>query len=126
MKKTFINTVISTAFITSLGLVSTNALAGSDSYQEKLVNDVEMTKQKLENAKAAKGVEQDKLLSEHMQMLHENIKVCRQMKPKPGMTELERDEWYTEHQKIMDDMMGQMMEEHKVKMSLKPCDVVKK
>lgn len=126
MKKTFINTIITTAFITSLGLASTNALAGRDSFQEKLVNDVQTTKQKLEKAKAAKGVEQEKLLGEHMQMLQKNMKVCRQMKPKTGMTELERDEWYTEHQKIMDDMMGQMMEEHKVKMSLKPCDVVKK
>ena len=61
-----------------------------------------------------------------MQMLHENMKVCRQMKPKTGMTESERNEWFTEHQKIMDDMMGQMMEEHKVKMSLKPCAVIKK
>ena len=126
MKKTFINTIITTAFITCLGLASTNTLAGRDSYQEKLVNDVQMTKQKLEKAKAAKGVEQDKLLSEHMPMLHENMKVCRQMKPKAGMTESERDEWFTEHQKIMDDMMGQMMEEHKVKMSVKPCDVIKK
>ena len=126
MKKIFINTIITTAFITCLGLASTNALAGRDSYQEKLVNDVQMTKQKLEKAKAAKGVEQDKLLSEHMQMLHENMKVCRQMKPKAGMTESERDEWFTEHQKIMDGMMGQMMEEHKVKMSVKPCDVIKK
>lgn len=126
MKKTFINTIITTAFIASLGFASTHALAGRDAFQEKLVKDVQMTKQKLEKAKAAQGAEQEKLLGEHMQMLHENMNACRQMKPKAGMTEAERDEWFTEHQKIMDDMMGQMMEEHKLKMSAKPCDVVKK
>ena len=50
----------------------------------------------------------------------------REMKPKAGMTELERDAWFAEHQKIMDDMMSQMMEEHKVKIVAVPCDAVKK
>lgn len=126
MKKTFINTIITTVFITSLGIASSNALAGRDPFQEKLVKDVQVTKQKLEKAKAAQGAEQEKLLDEHMRMLHDNMNACRQMKPKAGMTETERNEWFSEHQKIMDSMMSQMMEEHKVKMSVKPCDAVRK
>lgn len=125
MKKSVINTLVTTAFIASLGFVSTNAMAARDSYQEQLVKDMQVTKQKLEKARVSQGAEQQKLLSEHMRMLHDNMNACRQMKPKAGMTESERDEWFTEHQKIMDDLMVQMMEEHKVKMSAKPCNDMK-
>lgn len=127
MKKSIINTLITTLFIASLGFAATNAMAGRDFLQEQLIQNLQVTKQKLEKAKVAKGVEQQKLLGEHTQMLHDNMAACREMKPKAGMTEKERDEWFAEHQKIMDDMMIQMMEEHKVKMSSAvPCDMTKK
>lgn len=125
MKKSVINSLVTTAFIASLGFISTNAMAARDAYQEQLVKDMQVTKQKLEKAQASQGAEQQKLLSEHMRMLHDNMNACRKMKPKAGMTESERDEWFTEHQKIMDDLMVQMMEEHKVKMSAKPCNDMK-
>ena len=126
MKKTIINTFITTILIASLGFSATSAMAGRDFFQEQLIQNLQITKQKLEKAKTAKGAEQQKLMDEHMQMLHENMAVCREMKPKAGMTESERDEWFAEHQKIMDDMMSQMMEEHKVGMASMPCDTVKK
>ncbi len=127
MKKSIINTLVTTVLISSLGFAATNAMAGRDFFQEQLIQNLQVTKQKLEKAKTAKGAEQQKLMGEHMQMLHDNMAACREMKPKAGMTEKERDEWYTEHQKIMDDMMSQMMEEHKVKMSsAAPCDMTKK
>lgn len=127
MKKSIINTLITTLFIASLGLTATSSIAGRDFFQEQLIQNMQVTKQKLEKAKASQGTEQQKLLSEHMQMLHENMATCREMKPKAGMTEKERDEWFAEHQKIMDDMMSQMMEEHKVTMSSAvPCDMTKK
>ncbi|MBC7787217.1 MAG: hypothetical protein H7Z18_07185 [Methylophilaceae bacterium] len=126
MKKSIINTLITTAFIASLSLSATGAMAGQDSMQQDLMRKVQASQQKLKQAQAANGTEQQKLMGEHMQMLHEDMKACREMKPKVGMTESERDAWYAEHQKIMDDMMSQMMEDHKMKMSSTPCDVVKK
>ncbi|HPH05180.1 MAG TPA: hypothetical protein PL131_04835 [Methylotenera sp.] len=126
MKKTLINALIATAFLASLSLASTGAMAGRDFFQEQLIQNLQVTKQKLKQAEAAKGAEQQQLLTEHMQMLHKNMAACREMKPKAGMTEKERDEWFAEHQKIMDDMMSQMMEEHKVKMASMPCDAVRK
>ncbi|MBX9677036.1 MAG: hypothetical protein K2V71_10585 [Methylotenera sp.] len=127
MKKTLINTLITTAFIASLSFASTGAMAGRDFFQEQLIQNLQVTKQKLKQAEAANGIEQQKLMGDHMQMLHENMAACREMKPKAGMTEKERDEWFVEHQKIMDDMMVQMMEEHKVRMSSAvPCDMIKK
>lgn len=126
MKKSIINTLITTAFIASLGFAATTVMAGRDFFQEQLIQNMQVTKQKLKQAEAAKGAEQQKLLGEHMRMLHDNMNACRQMKPKAGMTEKERDEWFAEHQKIMDDMMSQMMEEHKVRMSSAvPCDIKK-
>lgn len=122
MSNKMMNTIVTTALITCLGFTSASALAGRDPFQEKLIQNVQVTKQKLEEAKTSKGVEQQKLLSEHAQMLHDNMAACREMKPKAGMTEKERDEWFSEHQKIMDALMAQMMEEHKVKTSLMPCD----
>ena len=127
MKKSMINTLITTAFIASLGFSATSAIArGPDFEQQRLIMQVQQAKQKLLQAQAAKGAEQQKLMGEHMQMLHDDMAACREMKPKAGMTEKERDEWFAEHQKIMDDMMSQMMEEHKVKMASMLCDAVKK
>ena len=127
MKKSIINTLITTVFIASLGFAATNAIArGTDFEQQRLMVQVLQARQKLQQAEAAKGTEQQKLMGEHMQMLHDDMVACREMKPKAGMTESERDAWFAEHQKIMDDMMTQMMEEQKVKMAFMPCDAVKK
>lgn len=126
MKKSIINTLITTAFIASLGFAATSAIArGPDFEQQRLIMQVQQAKQKLQQAQAAKGAEQQKLMAEHMQMLHDDMAACREMKPKAGMTESERDTWFAEHQKIMDDMMSQMMEEHKVKMASVPCETGK-
>lgn len=100
MKKSIINTLVTTALITRLGFATTNAMAGRSFAQEQLVKERQLTKQKLEKAKASQGAEQQTLLSEHMRMLHENMNVCCQMKPKAGMTETERDEWFKEHKKL--------------------------
>lgn len=128
MKKSMINILISAVFIAGLGFAATSAVAGPgpDFLQQKLIMQVLQAKQKLQQAQAAKGAEQQKLMAEHMQMLHDDMAACREMKPKAGMTESEPDEWFAEHQKIMDNMMSQMMEEHKVGMAAAPCDTVKK
>ena len=126
MKKSIINTLISTAFIASLSFSATGAMTGPDSMQQDLIRKVQASQQKLKQAQATKGAEQQKLMGEHMQMLHEDMKACREMKPKAGITESERDAWFAEHQKIMDDMMSQMMDEHKMKMASVPFDAVKK
>lgn len=122
MSNKMMNTIVTTALIACLGFASASAMAGRDFFQEQLIQNLQVSKQKLDKAKASQGAEQQKLLSEHAQMLNDNMAACREMKPKAGMTEKERDEWFAEHQKIMDALMGQMMEEHKVKSSSMPCD----
>lgn len=126
MNKKLINTVIATIFVTSLGLASTNAMAGPDYQQQQIIHSMLQAKQKLQQAEAAKAEERQKLMSEHMQMLHDNMSKCSEMKPKAGMTEKERDEWYAEHQKVMDEIMSQMMEEHHLQVTSASCDSNKK
>lgn len=122
MNKTIINTLITTAFIASLGFVSTSAMAGRDFFQEQIMQNLQVTKQKLQKAADAKGDKQEALIKEHSTLLQDNMAACREMKPKAGMTEQERDEWFAEHQKIMDEMMSQMMEKEALIMSLTNCN----
>ena len=42
------------------------------------------------------------------------------MKPRADMSPKEKDEWIAEHQKLMGQMIGQMMEEHHLVMQ-GPC-----
>ena len=41
------------------------------------------------------------------------------MKPGADMTPVQQKEWIAEHQKLMDMMMGQMMDEHHLMMQMK-------
>ena len=45
-------------------------------------------------------------------MTAEIMEKMRTMKPKAGMTVKQQEEWIAEHQKLMEQVMGQMMEEH--------------
>lgn len=112
MKKTIINTLSAAAFITSLGLTVTSAIAGPDFFQQQISRELALSQQKLKAAEAAEGTERQKLMGEHMKMMHETMAKMQAMKPKAGMTMQEHEDWINEHQKIMDQMMAQMMEEH--------------
>ncbi len=125
MNKKLVNILIAATFVTSLGLSST-VMAGPDYQQQQIIRQMAQTKQKLQQAEAAKAEERQKFLDEHQQMLHDNMSKCREMKPKANMAEKERDEWYAEHQKIMDEIMNQMMEEHHLQMTSAPCGDSKK
>ncbi len=112
MNKSIINTLISTAFIASLGLTATFAIAGPDMIQQQLNQQFMASKQKLKEVEAAMGAERQKLMGEHMKMMHEAMDKMQAMKPKAGMTMQEHEDWMNEHQKLMDQVMGLMMDEH--------------
>jgi uncharacterized protein HemX len=113
MKKRIINKLIATAFIASLGFTVTSAIAGGpDIVQQQLNQQFTESQQKLKEAEAAKGAERQKLMGEHMKMMHEAMSKMQEMKPKADMTMQEHEDWINEHQKLMDKVMGQMMEEH--------------
>jgi hypothetical protein len=55
-------------------------------------------------------------MQEHMKMMQETMGKMQAMKPREGMSVQEQKEWMAEHQKLMDQMMGQMMAEHHMMM----------
>lgn len=117
MQKRILNKLVAAAFIASLGFAATSAIAGQDLIQQQLNQQFKQSQMKLKEAETAKGAERQKLMREHMTMMHEIMTKMQAMKPKAGMTVQEHEEWITEHQKLMDQAMGQMMDEHHLLMS---------
>lgn len=99
--------------------VSFSAVAGQDEAQRQMVQRMMAAKQKLQLAEAAKGEQRKTLMAEHMAMMKESMDKMAAMKPKPGMSMQEREEWINEHQKLMQQMMEQMMGEHRLMMETK-------
>ena len=118
MKQQAFNKMIVTLAVCGIGFLSASAIAGQDEFQRQMTQHVLQAKQKLQQAEAAKGAERQKLMGEHMQMMHDMMGKMQAMKPKAGMTMQEHEDWINEHQKLMDDMMGQMMEEHHMMMDM--------
>jgi Flp pilus assembly protein TadB len=117
MNKHNIYKMIIIVAVSSIGFLSTSVIAAQDEAQRQMTQQVHKAKQKLQQAEAAKGVERQKLMGEHMQMMQDTMKKMQSMKPKTGMTMQEHQDWINEHQKLMDQMMEQMMDEHHLMMN---------
>jgi len=118
MNKHTTHKMIAIIALSCIGFVSASAIAGQDSFQREMIQRVIQAKQKLKQAEAAKGSERQKLMGEHMKMMQSNMKKMQDMKPKAGMTMQEHEDWINEHQKLMDQMMDQMVGEHKMMMDM--------
>ncbi len=121
MKKQPIHKMITAIAVCSIGFLSVSAGAGQDEFQRQMIQRVQQAKQKLQQAEAAKGSERQKLMEEHMRMMKETMEKMQAMKPKAGMSMQEHEDWISQHQKLMDDMMGQMMGEHHLMMETCPA-----
>lgn len=86
--------------------------AAQDESQRQITQRLQQQKVKLAEAEKAQGVERDKLMQEHMKMMQDTMGKMQGMKPRDGMSPQELKDWMAEHQKLMDEMMGQMMAEH--------------
>lgn len=118
MKKLTINKMIAIIAVCGIGFISTSAISGPDESQRQMYKRSIEAKQRLQQAEAAKGVERQKKMSEHMQMMHDMMGDMQSMKPKAGMSMQEHEDWINEHQKLMDEMMVQMMQEHHMQMGM--------
>ncbi len=118
MKQQTIHKIIVTIAACSIGVIAFPSIAGQDESQRQMTQRVLKAKQMLKQAEAAKGLERQKLMGEHMKMMKENMEKMQAMKPRPGMSMDEHEDWMDEHQKLMDDMMSQMMEEHHMMMNM--------
>jgi hypothetical protein len=93
-----------------------SAMAAQDEGQRQMMLRTAAAKQKLQQAQAARGLEQKGMMAEHMKMMQEIMEKVTSMKPKAGMSMQEHEEWMGEHQKIMQQVMDQMMGEHHLMM----------
>ncbi|AIL63601.1 co-regulatory protein PtrA N-terminal domain-containing protein [Pseudomonas alkylphenolica] len=60
-------------------------------------------------------------MKEHMAMLQDLMSQLHQVHPKAGMTKDEHLAWMEKHDKMVDDVLGQMVREHKLMMAAKEC-----
>ncbi|NIA56164.1 hypothetical protein HAV22_21255 [Massilia sp. TW-1] len=114
MKSTFLIPVL----VVLLG-TSFHASAGQDEAQRQMIQRVMAAKQKLKQAEAAKGEQRKALMAEHMSMMKDSMDKMAAMKPKAGMSMEEHEEWIEAHEKLMQQMMDQMMGEHHLMMETK-------
>ena len=104
---------ITNAAMVAFMAASFAALAGGwDQAQRQIAQRLQEQKLQLAAAEKAQGAERDKMMQAHMKMMGETMGRMQAMKPREGMTLQEQKEWIEEHQKLMEQMMGQMMTEH--------------
>ncbi|WP_342114542.1 hypothetical protein [Pseudoduganella sp. OTU4001] len=98
----------------SLALASGSVFAGPDESMRVAQRMAAAAKQKLAAAEAAKGAEQRDLMAQHMKMMEDAINQMRSMKPPKEMSMQEHEQWIAEHQALMQQMMEQMLSEHRM------------
>ena len=118
MNKQTIHKIITTIAVCGVGVLSVSAIAAQDESQRLMTQRVAQARQKLQQAEAAKGAERQKLSEEHMKMMQETMDKMQVMKPKAGMTAQESEDWIKQHQKLMDDVIGQMRAENRLMMDM--------
>ena len=101
------------------GLMLTLPLAGfsaPDEFQRQMVQRTMDAKKKLAAAQATTGVDRQKIMQDHMQMMQEMMVQMQTAKPREGMSVPQMKEWIDEHMKLMEQMMAQLGDMHHLMM----------
>ncbi len=117
MKKQTWLAMVSLVLASAIPMTSLAEKGGFDAVRHKAI----LAQRKLEEAQAAAASEKRKLIGEHMHMMKDAMTHMQGMKPAKDMSVAEHDQWMSEHQKLMDDMLGQMMADHEMMMGMKDC-----
>lgn len=102
------------------------ALAAPDESQRQLMQRSMEARRKLDAAGSAQGAQRDKLLQEHMSLMGQMTKQMSSMRPGPNATPQQLREWIDEHLKLMDRMMGQMMDAERMMMPMRDAPMMMK
>lgn len=109
--------LIATIALVAFAAVPVTTFAAQDESQRQITQRLQQQQLQLAAAEKAQGAERDKLMQEHMKMMQDTMGKMQAMKPRDGMSMQEQKDWMAEHQKLMDQMMGQMMTEHHMMMA---------
>ena len=73
---------------------------------QRQLNEAKATQEAAEKSNASK---RQQLLAQHMQMLQQVMQRMRAARPQAGIRVQEHEEWITDHQKLMDEALQQMI-----------------
>ena len=90
--------------------------AAPDEAQKQMIQRAQEAKKKLAAAQATSGAERQKMMQEHMKMMQGMMTQMQKAKPGGGMSPQQMREWIDEHMTLMQELMGQMMDEHHMMM----------
>lgn len=104
-------------------LLSTAVFAegGGDRVFERIEQMRDKAEAALVRAEKASPVERHVHMKEHMHMLEGIMSQLHKEHPAPGMTTAEHLAWMERHDKLVDDVLVQMVREHKLMMADKEC-----
>lgn len=104
-------------------LLSTAVFAegGGDRVFERIEQMRNKAEAALVRAEKASPDERHVHIKEHMQMLDNIMSQLHKEHPAPDMTASEHLAWMEKHDKLVDDVLVQMMREHKLMMADKEC-----
>ncbi|CEG54415.1 MULTISPECIES: co-regulatory protein PtrA N-terminal domain-containing protein [Pseudomonadaceae] len=97
------------------------AEGGSDRVFERMQQMRDKAEAVLVKAEGAPASERHVHMKEHMQMLEELMSNLHNEHPAPDISVEEHLAWMEKHDKLVDDVLAQMMREHKLMMADKEC-----
>jgi hypothetical protein len=103
------NPVVVSGSLAIATLLSVSAFAEPHPLQQQLQRQLNEAKATQEAAEKANASKRQQLLAQHMQMLQQVMQQMRAAKPQAGISVREHEEWITEHQKLMDEALQQMI-----------------
>lgn len=96
------------------------AAAADDPDQRALAHRIERQRQALRAVEQAQAAERNRLLAEHLRAMGETLAQLQKLRPGGRMSLEELRDWMTEHQRLMELLMAQMMQEHHLLTSQAP------
>jgi len=115
--------LLKTLFLVGSLLLSSAVLAegGSDRIFERIESMRDKAEAVLIQAEKAPASERHVHMKEHMGMLGDMMSQLHSQHPDPGITTEEHLAWMERHDKLVDDVLAQMIREHKLMMADKEC-----
>jgi len=97
------------------------AEGGSDRLLKQMQKMRDNAESKLTQIEKAPACGRHASMTEHMGMLDKLMAELHKAQPTPDMSTEQHLAWMQEHDKLMNDVLGQMMREHKLMMAEKQC-----
>lgn len=115
-----ISTTLAAGLVAIASALPMSSYAAPDSNQQYITQKILQAKRELAAAQSASGVERQKMMEAHMNSMSDAMAHMQKAKPGSEMSPEQMREWIDEHLKLMNEMMGQMMQENHMMMQGSP------